>query len=50
MTIEEKDRIRIMEEEYLSMILVQEEAYEKEQEQEDDYNQWKINGVSQWEL
>ena len=52
MTAEEKDRLRIMYKEYRKMLIIQAEAYEQEQEQQelDDYNQWRINGVSPWEL
>ena len=49
MTIEEKERTKVMEEEYLGMLIAQEEAYEQEHEQ-DDHDQWRINGVSPWEL
>ena len=48
MTGEERERLNIMEEEYHKMLLVQDEEYD-EQEHDDD-NQWRINGISPWEL
>ena len=53
MTKEQKDKFKVMEEEYLGMLLAQEEAYETEREQEmknNTHNIWEMNGVSPWEL